>query len=364
MNQERQLLFTNGRTPPPFNVGGDGVSADVFLSRLSGEGFGVNVLGVTNPIKHAVGESEIVDHLTRWKINFKYDDNRFKYSYNGYSVEMVPIETILQEVKDDLEKNAKKTVITQLELSAELLKLAAEMGLNTIFFVHDAGKKNAYDLKELVSLPNKGFVIFNSLFTQSKFLSLVENYPHQVIYPPIEIGKYQTKKRNPNFVTIINPVGVKGGETFIHLAERLPMVDFLAVKGWHDPEEEGIELRKLKNVTIWEKQDDMRKVFQVSKLLIVPSQWEEAFGRVVPEAMAGGVPVIASKIGGLVEAVGEGGILVDDYQNIHAWMEAVCRTLDSSSTLQELKKKGGKHVVRFSAQKSVQQLKSVLMSLE
>lgn len=364
MNQERHLLFANGRTPPPFNVGGDGVTVDIFLSHLSNDGFKVNVLGATNPIKHSVTESEITDRLIREKINFDCGGGRFRYTYNGYSVEMVPIEIILNEVRADLENNPGKTTISQLELSAEILKLAGEMGSNIIFFVHDAGKKNDYDLRRLVNRPKNGFIIFNSLFTQSKFLPLVESYPHQVIYPPIEIDKCQTKKRNPRFVTIINPVGVKGGEIFLRLAENLPKVDFLAVKGWYDPQEDGIDLRKLKNVTVWEKQDDMRIIFQVSKLLLIPSQWEEAFGRVAPEAMAGGVPVIASRIGGLVEAVGEGGISVDDYRNPQAWIEVVWRTLSSPATLKELEKKGLEHVVQFSAEKSIQQLKSILISLE
>ena len=45
---------------------------------------------------------------------------------------------------------------------------------------------------------------------------------------------------------------------------------------------------------------------------VVPSLWEEAFGRVVIESMAMGVPVIASKMGGMAELIidGENGLLV------------------------------------------------------
>lgn len=48
-------------------------------------------------------------------------------------------------------------------------------------------------------------------------------------------------------------------------------------------------------------------------VLIVPSEWEEALGMVVPEAFAHGVPVIASRRGGLPELVrnGENGFLFD-----------------------------------------------------
>jgi glycosyltransferase involved in cell wall biosynthesis len=54
------------------------------------------------------------------------------------------------------------------------------------------------------------------------------------------------------------------------------------------------------------------EAWQRSKIGLVPSVWPEPFGIVVIEAMAGGSPVIASRIGGIPEIVadGETGILV------------------------------------------------------
>ena len=39
-----------------------------------------------------------------------------------------------------------------------------------------------------------------------------------------------------------------------------------------------------------------------TRILLVPSLWGEAFGLVVVEAMLRGIPVLASNVGGLVEA--------------------------------------------------------------
>jgi glycosyltransferase involved in cell wall biosynthesis len=52
--------------------------------------------------------------------------------------------------------------------------------------------------------------------------------------------------------------------------------------------------------------DGCRDLIARSRAVIVPSAWEETFGLVVVEAMAGGVPVIAARHGSLPELVGDG----------------------------------------------------------
>jgi glycosyltransferase involved in cell wall biosynthesis len=42
-------------------------------------------------------------------------------------------------------------------------------------------------------------------------------------------------------------------------------------------------------------------------VLVVPSVWQEPFGRVVPEAFSSGVPVVGSDAGGIPESIGPGG---------------------------------------------------------
>ena len=53
--------------------------------------------------------------------------------------------------------------------------------------------------------------------------------------------------------------------------------------------------------------------FQAADILIQCSQWQEAFGFSVAEGMAAGLPIIASRIGGLPELVrvGENGFLFE-----------------------------------------------------
>ncbi len=76
-------------------------------------------------------------------------------------------------------------------------------------------------------------------------------------------------------------------------------------------------------------------------LLVMPSIGEETFGRVIVEAQASGVPVIASKIGGIVDIIkdGENGILVGarDWSGLS---EAIIRALKDKDLRQRLAQKG------------------------
>ncbi len=47
-----------------------------------------------------------------------------------------------------------------------------------------------------------------------------------------------------------------------------------------------------------------REYFALTRMLLVPSVWEEPFGRVAAEAMVNGIPAIVSNRGALPEVVG------------------------------------------------------------
>ena len=70
----------------------------------------------------------------------------------------------------------------------------------------------------------------------------------------------------------------------------------------------------------------MAATYGRARLLLIPSQWQEAWGRVASEAQINGIPVVGSDIGGLPEAIGPGGILVPPKAPVESWTAAV-RTL-------------------------------------
>lgn len=104
------------------------------------------------------------------------------------------------------------------------------------------------------------------------------------------------------YVTLVNPCPAKGQPIFLELARRLPDVEFAAVPTWGTTAEDRAALAQLANVRILEPQEDVNKIFAQTRVLLAPSLGVESFGQIVVEAMARGIPVLASDLGGLREA--------------------------------------------------------------
>jgi glycosyltransferase involved in cell wall biosynthesis len=109
-------------------------------------------------------------------------------------------------------------------------------------------------------------------------------------------------RRTNRFVTMINPSVIKGLPIFLEMARQLPDVRFAAVPTWATTQADLAALQRLPNVTIMPPSADLDELFGLTRALLVPSLWGEAFGHIVVDAMVRGVPFLASAVGGLPEA--------------------------------------------------------------
>jgi len=82
----------------------------------------------------------------------------------------------------------------------------------------------------------------------------------------------------------------------------------------------------------------LRRLYHAADILVYPS-WYEGMGIPPLEAMASGVPVIASNRGALPETVGEAGILVDPGAP-ELWADAIQRVLGDTTLQADLKTLG------------------------
>jgi glycosyltransferase involved in cell wall biosynthesis len=163
--------------------------------------------------------------------------------------------------------------------------------------------------------------IANSQFVAERFRAAFGPMP-RVIRPLFRAERYATP-RAPKYVTFVNPHPVKGVGLAFEIAALCPEIPFCFVEGWPMNRDEMAALEKRVaaqvNVHLEPRTHDMRQIYQATHTLLVPSQWEEAWGRVVTEAQFSGIPVLASDRGGLPEAVGPGGKVLPHDAPAAAW---------------------------------------------
>lgn len=174
----------------------------------------------------------------------------------------------------------------------------------------------------------------------------------EVVYPTINLQHYQADTSERDSVLFVKPQYVKGLPIFVQIAARMPDTRF--VVAGKTKRHTRMKLRRLDNVDCMGWVKGMRGAYGRGRLLIGPSIWPEPFGRVFVEAAASGIPSVASARGGIAEAVGQGGILIDDIFNIDRWVEAL-RQLEHPETYAVYSENARENARRFSAQASLEQ---------
>lgn len=138
----------------------------------------------------------------------------------------------------------------------------------------------------------------NKLYTIHHFIN---NKPNSVI------NDYSTNKENEYYLYMGRLSKEKGLLTLFNTFKELSDVK-LKVMGSGELENKlkiFVELNKLSNIEflgycVGEKKEN---IIKQAKAIIVPSEWDEPFGRIVIESYQYGTPVIASNKGGLPELI-------------------------------------------------------------
>jgi glycosyltransferase involved in cell wall biosynthesis len=177
---------------------------------------------------------------------------------------------------------------------------------------------------DIRSLANARFIA-NSAFTARRYAEAF-GIEAKVIPPTIDRALYQTTPTG-NLVTFINPVAAKGLDRAIGIAAACPEIPFLFVESWLlSPEQRqalSARIGAYPNIVFQPRTSDMKALFGRTRVLLAPSLWEEAWGRVASEAHCSGIPVVGSNRGGLPEAIGPGGIVLGHDAPIEEWVAAV-----------------------------------------
>jgi glycosyltransferase involved in cell wall biosynthesis len=318
-----KFLFATGRAHLPDQVGGAERSVHTLLELLCENGHECEaVVGLRRGWRRRVVRHA---HLLSAGQLLRLTDR-----HNGYPTHRTAAWLIPKLTRHRLRKFQPDFVITQLERSNEIAETALAHATRVALMV-----RNAEFDRQLWPRPSPGLkYISNSNFIAARVRERF-NLESEVIYGIIRLERYRVETHNPEYLTFINPLPLKGLDLALALAALLPQRRFLFVEGWrmaarlrHQLES---RLESVPNVTLSPWTSDMREVYTRTAILLVPSQWEEAFGRVALEAQVSGIPVIGRDIGGLSEVLQESGTLLARDAPPQVWADAVERLLSDTA---------------------------------
>ncbi|AMO23848.1 glycosyltransferase family 4 protein [Ramlibacter tataouinensis] len=198
-----------------------------------------------------------------------------------------------------------------LVLDAALQREARRQGAAVVFYLANGSYNNRETFAEIDQ------VITNSGVTAQMYAQRLGIEARNVgVY--VDTSRFIAVRSEPRYITFINPVAEKGVTLFLRLVAmartRAPDLRFLVVES-RGTLAAAIERLKLdpaltEHVTVVPRSDDMREVYAQTRALLCPSFWFEAAGRVLVEAIANGIPVVATNRGGIPETLAGGGTLL------------------------------------------------------
>ncbi|MEM1428897.1 MAG: glycosyltransferase [Pseudomonadota bacterium] len=226
-------------------------------------------------------------------------------------------------------------VVVQTRRSAALGQAFADLGVPVVLYLRNV--EFAENEGDVSAIPGARFIA-NSAFTAETYRNAY-GIECTVIPPTIDFDHYRTDTTR-EFATLINIHPKKGYGVARDIARACPDIPFLFVEAWTLWDglfaEIMAEIDALPNVTFQRRTSDMSSIYGRTKVLLAPSQWEEAWGRVASEAQCSAIPVLGSNRGGLPQAIGPGGIVLAHDAPTQAWGDALRRIWFDATAYAEL----------------------------
>ena len=88
--------------------------------------------------------------------------------------------------------------------------------------------------------------------------------------------------------------------------------------------------------------DFVQEKMKTASIIVIPSIWQEPFGLVAAEAMSNAACIIASKVGGITEIVGNNGILIKNIDHLKL-KQTLTHVLNNKKLMENYQKKSWKN---------------------
>ena len=316
-----RILFAINHSYLPQRVGGVESSTHEIAKFLISRGHNIAVISNLEP----AGYLHIINRLKSkiFRAAFPVDYVMGYPVFRGWAKH----DSIAHGLSEALKKFKPDIVLAQTEGALNIANDAIFAGKCAAIYLRDTN----FSMLGNINCINESILFFaNSQFTASEFYSRTKI--NSIVAPPlIDKNNYKTQSKRSK-VLFINPHPTKGLEIALKLAEIRPDIPFIFQESWKltDKHRKYLDekISKLSNVTINRPRQEMKAIYAETRILLAPSQWPEAWGRVVTEAHVSGIPAIVSNQGGLPEAVGDGGIIIPYDAPIDEWASALSKLWD------------------------------------
>jgi len=176
-------------------------------------------------------------------------------------------------------------------------------------------------------------LIANSRFIAEALNALVPGKEVRVILPEIDVRSLKSEYEKASLegalkrgVVAVGDNVLKGGDIVRRVAGSMPDRQFyLFDRKYAGPSVSG-------NLACMPWQPSSGALYRHAEVVMVPSRYEEAYGRVVVEAQALGIPVVASRRGGIPEAMQDRSMLVDDIEDVDDWVRKIRECVDADDS--------------------------------
>ena len=201
--------------------------------------------------------------------------------------------------------------IIEIHNRPEYLNFLIKKKINSklIFFFHNNPKeiRGSKTIKERLNiLEHTDKVFFVSSWTKKKFF---EDLPYktksncEILYPSIKKQKKINKKKKNQIIFTGKLNSSKGydlfGEAVIKILNKYS--NWKAIVAGNEPREKYFFKHKNLKIHPWLPHKKILSLYDLSSISVVPSRWEEPFGRTAMESAAHGCATITSQKGGLLE---------------------------------------------------------------
>jgi glycosyltransferase involved in cell wall biosynthesis len=268
-----------------------------------------------------------------WWLNRK---KKSVFSFHNYSANSLRIRRMIESPIDIL---VSRSIGTLVSVSNDCLNSI----YNRPFFKRIKNKRVVFNgIEDLLEHhhPNSGQII-----------NLTKPYT-------VMIGTFEARKGHSFLLKSFQWVADRNAEVSLHIAGKGNVDEELRIKN------EVLALGLQDRVYFHGFVETVVDLIANSSALLVPSQDYESFGLTIVEAMAMGIPVVATNVGGIPEVLEDGGGLVVSKDDTVEFGKAVLKIIEHKKEAQMIAAAGRKQFeIKFSSELMAKNYREILISV-